>query len=74
MLLQQLRVVRGEELHREPQDGVFGSCTKMRSIISDARRSKCRNEVGRRGAFEAATVREGLWYLPALMVLEKNWD
>lgn len=26
LLLQQLRVVRGEELHSEPQDGVFGSC------------------------------------------------
>lgn len=44
LLLQQLRVVRGEELHSEPQDGVFGSCAapggcnKDDNNISDARR------------------------------------
>lgn len=55
LLLQELRVVRGEELHSEPQDGVFGSCTRTTTSATLAdeshavKRCNCRGEVGRRG-------------------------
>lgn len=62
LLLQELRVVRGEELHSEPQDGVFGSCaapggctrtTTTSATLADeghaVKRCNCRGEVGHRG-------------------------
>lgn len=62
LLLQELRVVRGEELHSEPQDGVFGSCaapggctrtTTTSAMLADeshaVKRCNCRGEVGHRG-------------------------